>query len=123
MKSHILSFLILSVLCDISMLAQGLDCGAHGKLAAFKSGNFTGPPFYCICDEGYIGRKVLIYDTNCCSPFQNHTIQFVASFRVPCDIPYDWKSGETGLESRACDGDFVSSASCSLLSPVESATS
>jgi hypothetical protein len=123
MKSHILSFLILSVLCDISMLAQGLDCGAHGKLAAIKWGNFTGQPSFCICDEGYIGRKLLIYDMNCCSPFQNHTIQFVAS-SVDCNIPYDWKSGETVLKSPPCPRDRDNHlVLCPPLSPVESAAS
>jgi hypothetical protein len=126
MESHILSFLVLCVLASPLTIAQPpiVNCGVHGKVGSIDVGNITFPVF-CICDEGYIGPINAIYNENCCSLFQNQTLQFVASLMHPCDIPYDWKSGENvPLKDLPCyDNRFEGPKICPLLSHVESATS
>jgi hypothetical protein len=91
MKLSILSFLILCVLISILTIVQAINCGAHGKVGSVIVGNNTLSVF-CICDEGYIGSRR--FTKNCCNISQNQTLQYVASYVLPCDTPYDWKSGE-----------------------------
>ena len=99
MKLSILSFLILTILGGILVMAKDWD-------------HDLGNPSFCpkyICHEGWAAR---VPDAHCIQLSDHGTLQTVGSLLHPCETPCDWKKNQPVSELPSCLGNLQTMCSC-----------